>query len=301
MQSLQPLRQAPRCLSRRLQQCHLLHTTAAFQSGHSRWSKIKHDKAKVDATKNKNRSVFAQEIALASKLFGPDPEANPRLADVITKAKRAGFAKQSIENAILRGQGRSASGAALEAITVEAILPHNVACIIEAETEGRLRTLADLKHAVKEAGGNATPTSYLFAKKGRIILEGKVLADGKEERSAVDVDQVFDAALEAGALDVEDDGDGRVVVLTEPQDTKSTGATLSESLGLDIAESGIVWDAVEDTMVGLQSEDVVGQLVEFIDNVEEKESGVQGIYMNVKPGDQVSEGAWAELMSRLAI
>ena len=75
-------------------------------SGHSRWSKIKHDKLKTDAAKNRQRSLFSQEIATASKFYGPDPNTNPRLADIVTKAKRDGFAKASIEAAIARGQGK---------------------------------------------------------------------------------------------------------------------------------------------------------------------------------------------------
>ena len=80
-------------------------------SGHNRWSKIKHDKGKADALKNRQRSIFAQEIATASKLFGPDINSNPKLADLVTKAKKEAFPKASIEAAIARGQGKSLTGA----------------------------------------------------------------------------------------------------------------------------------------------------------------------------------------------
>ena len=224
-------------------------------------------------------------------MFGPDPNNNPRLADLIVKAKRAGFAKQNIENAILRGQGKSSTGASLEAITVEAILPSNIACIIECETESRLRTIAEVKHAVKDAGGNATPVAYLFSKKGRIVFEGK---------EDVGVDEVFEAALEVGALDVDEGGEGRIVVYTEPADTKSTGEELSRSLGLDIAESNIIWVANEDTVAELTKDSQVNELHALLDELEGKEGGaVVGVYMNIKPGESVSEGAWGELMERL--
>lgn len=293
MQSFQslarPCRHTCRCLSRRATTIRNFHETAASQSGHSRWSTIKHDKAKADASKNKARSVFAQEIATASKLFGGDPNANPRLADLIVKAKRSGFAKASIEAAIARGQGRSLSGAALEAVTIEAMLPNNVGVVIDCETDSRLRTLADLRVIVKQHGGNATPTGYLFTKKGRIIFANK---DG------VGVDEVFEQALEAGALDVVEDSEGRVVVYTEPNETKSTGESLSAALGLDIASSEIVSDANEDTKVALSSDEATQELIKFADAVQEKESGVQGIYMNVTQG-AIDEGAWAELQSRI--
>ncbi|KAI4791138.1 YebC-like protein, partial [Aureobasidium sp. EXF-8845] len=194
-----PCRHAYRCLSRRPNTSRSFHQAATCQSGHSRWSKIKHDKAKVDSSKNKARSIFAQEIATASKLFGGDPNFNPRLADLIVKANRAGFAKASIEAAVARGQGKSVNGAALETVTIEAMLPNNVGVVIDCETDSRLRTLADLRVIVKQHGGNATPTGYLFTKKGRIIFANK---DG------VGVDDVFEPALEAGALDVDEDGEG---------------------------------------------------------------------------------------------
>jgi YebC/PmpR family DNA-binding regulatory protein len=265
------------------------HQATTCQSGHSRWSKIKHDKAKVDSSKNKARSVFAQEIATASKLFGGDPNFNPRLADLIVKANRSGFAKASIEAAVARGQGRSVNGAALETVTLEAMLPNNVGVVIDCETDSRLRTLADLRVIIKQHGGNATPTGYLFTKKGRIIFANK---DG------VGVDDVFEPALEAGALDVDEDGEGRVLVYTEPTDTKSTGETLSTALGLDIASSEIISDANEDTKVALSNAEATQELVKFADAIQDKENGVQGIYMNVTQGT-LEEGAWAELQSRI--
>lgn len=121
-----------------------------------------------------------------------------------------------------------------------------------------------------------------------------------EEREKVDFETVFEAALEVGALDVEEVEEGRVMVSTEPADTKSTGETLSKDLNLEIAESGIFWDAVEDTRVTVESEEDVNHLIEFVDVLEDRESGMQGVYMNIKAGESVSEGAWAELMSRVS-
>jgi len=210
---------------------------------------------------------------------------------LITTAKRAGFAKQSIESAIARGQGRSASGAALEPITVEAILPHNIACIVECESDSRLRTLQEVKHAVKEAGGNATPVSYLFTKKGRIALETK---------EGVGIDEVLEPALEAGAVDV-DEEDGAVVVTTEPSDTKAVGEALTQALGLQIELSEIFWDVNEDTVVDVDSESTVKDLLSFVDLLEAKEGGgVVGIYLNIRRGEAIADdGPWADLMDRI--
>lgn len=267
-----------------------LTTSATALSGHNRWSKIKHDKGKADAIKNRQRSVFSKEIALASKLFGPEPSLNPRLADLITKAKKEGFAKASIEAAIARGQGRSLTGTSLENVTVEGILPNNVAVIVECETDSKLRTLMDVRLVIKEAGGSATPSSYLFQKKGRIVYEKK---DG------IGAEDVLEPALEAGATDVDEDEEGRLVVITEPENTKAVGKAVAEALKIDIATSAIQWEPNGDTLVGLDSEDTALELSAFVDELQEKEASVQAVAMNVSQGSLPPE-TWKELQSRLS-
>ncbi|KAK5703224.1 hypothetical protein LTR97_004173 [Elasticomyces elasticus] len=273
-------------------QCRLraLHTTTPLASGHNRWSKIKHDKAKVDATKNRQRSIFSQELALASKLFGPDPSLNTRLADLVTKAKREGFAKTSIESAIARGQGRSTSGATLESLTVEAILPGNVATIIECETDNKLRTLSDVRLIVKEAGGTVTPSAYLFEKKGRIIFE---------PREGVGLEEALESALDVGATDVEEGEDGRVVVSTAPGDTKSVGDALAKALKLQISTSEIMWEPNTDTTIAVQDEKTAEELSSFVDELQEREASLQAVAMNVAQG-QLDDEPWKELQSRLS-
>lgn len=265
-------------------------TSTFLQSGHSRWSKIKHDKAKVDAGKNRQRSIFAHEIATASRIFGPDPNANPRLADLITKAKKEGFAKASIESAIARGQGRSTTGAALESLSIEGILPNNVGVIVECETASKLRTLAEVRLAIKEHGGSTTPVGYLFSKKGKITFESK---DG------IGPDEVLEPALEAGAIDVEEDGDGRVLVFAEPGDTMAVGDAISKALNLQIATSEILWEANEDTKVEVPDEDAAADLGSFIDRLQEKEASLQSIAMNISQG-KLSEEIWSDLQERIA-
>lgn len=215
---------------------------------------------------------------------------NPRLADLITKAKREGFAKASIEAAVARGQGRSVSGASLESVTVEGILPNNVAVIIDCETDNKLRTLADVRMVMKEYGGTATPASYLFEKRGRVVFEKK---DG------VGLDEVLEPALEAGALDVDEDADGRLLVVTEPGGTRAVGDAMTSALGLQIATSDIVWDPNGDTKVGLSDEDMAQDLSSFVDELQDKESSVQAVSMNVAQGS-LKEELWRELQSRIS-
>jgi YebC/PmpR family DNA-binding regulatory protein len=268
----------------------LFTTTPTHLSGHNRWSKIKHDKGKADAHKNRQRSIFAQEIATASKLFGADVNSNPKLADLVTKAKKEGFAKTSIEAAIARGQGRSLSGASLERLTVEGILPNNVAVIVECETDNKLRTLANIKLVIKDNGGTATPSSYLFEKKGRIVFDAK---DG------VGLDEAMEPALEAGATDIDVLEDECVVVFTAPEETKAVGEAVSSALGVSIKTSDIFWDPLEDTKTVVKSEDAAVNLAIFMDRMVEQETTVHAISMNLAQGDLSAE-SWRELQDRLS-
>lgn len=265
-------------------------TAVTTYSGHNRWSKIRHDKSKNDAAKNRQRSIFAQEIATASKIFGPDPNFNPRLADLIAKAKKEGFAKNSIEAAIARGQGRSLSGMSLESVTIEGILPNNVGVILECETDNKARTLMEIRFVLKESGGRETPSSYLFQKKGRIVYEKK---DG------IGIDQALEPALEAGATDVEEDEQGRLVISCEPSDTKAVGEVITNALNLHVGTSEIVWEPNEDTKVVVPDEQAAQQLHDFIDQVHDRDAGVQAVAMNISQG-QLNDDIWRELQARLA-
>ncbi|KAF8865725.1 DUF28-domain-containing protein [Acephala macrosclerotiorum] len=270
--------------------CLQFSTSSTAQSGHNRWSKIKHDKGSADAKKNAERSIFSRGIALASKLYGGDPNTNPRLATILQTAKKAGFPKASMEAAIARGQGKSASGATLENITLEVITPSTVAMIIEMETDNRNRTLSDVKNLVKRHGGNVTPTNYLFQKKGRVAFE--------KDESGIGVDEVLDEAIEAGAEDVEVDEDGSIVVWTEPNKTMAAAEALQKSHGLKIESSDIIWHANEDTMVTVDSEDAVKSLSEFLEALQDYPN-VQGVYANVAKGMNIREDVWEDMLEKL--
>ncbi|PBP22812.1 hypothetical protein BUE80_DR006347 [Diplocarpon rosae] len=268
----------------------LFSTSSSAQSGHNRWSKIKHDKGAVDAKKNVLRSALSREIILASKLYGGDPNMNPRLAAILVNAKKAGFPKASIESAIARGQGKSSTGAALESFTLEVIVPPTVAMIIETETDNKARTMMDLRHLVKVHGGTVTPTTYLFQKKGRVEFEAE---EGKG------VDEVLDDAIEAGAEDVEADDDGNIVVWTEPNKTTATAEALQKCHGLKVTSSDIIWDPNEDTKAPLdaQQPDTIKSLVAFLDALQ-NESNVQGVYANCAQGNLTDE-EWEEVSGKL--
>ncbi|KAF2742929.1 DUF28-domain-containing protein [Sporormia fimetaria CBS 119925] len=270
------LRNSPRAWSART-----FTTSTAVCSGHSKWASIKHDKGKNDKAKGNTRALLAKDISNAVKLGGPDPNSNPRLALAIQKAKKSAVPKAGIEAAIARGQGLSPTGAALESVTLEAMLPPAIATVIECQTDNKLRTLADLRLLVKESGGNVTPVNYMFEKKGRIIFHKK---DG------VGADEVLEPALEAGVLDVTEDEQGRVIVYTEPADTTTTAESLSQTLAMEIAESEIIYDPNEDTKVDVENDAEAEQLSKFLDDVQEI-AGVQAVYTNVKGGQKVAATA----------
>lgn len=218
---------------------------------------------------------------------------NPRLALALTKAKKSAVPKAAIEAAIARGQGLSASGVALESVTLEAMLPPAIAVVIESQTDSKLRLLADLRLIVKEAGGNVSTVDYMFEKKGRIIFRPK---DG------VGAEEVLEHALDddvLGVIDVIEDDQGRVVMFTEPAQTQKTAEKLAKTLELDIEDTEIIWDPNEDTKVPVDDEETANRLSDFVDEVQEV-TGVQGIYVNWSKG-AVSDETWANLQSKLSV
>ena len=188
----------------------------------------------------RQRSAIAEELRQASKDNGPDPQLNTRLADVINKAKKIGFPKSSIENAVARGQGLSPSGAALENVTVEAMVPPSVAVIIECQTDSKLRTLSDMRLAIRESRGTVTPTNHLFERKGRVVFENT--------RNVIEAD-IFDRAIEAGAIDVEIEEGGNIVLTTESSKTTAVATALAQSSDFKLMGSDIIWEPKEDMMV----------------------------------------------------
>jgi YebC/PmpR family DNA-binding regulatory protein len=256
-----------------------------------KWASIKHDKAKNDAGKSKQRAILTRDITQAVKLAGANPDMNPRLALSLTTAKKNAVPKASIEAAIARGQGLSASGAALESLVLEAILPPSVATIIECQTDNKLRALADLRLLVKEVGGTVSTVGFMFEKKGRIILR---------QKEGMGVDEILEPALDAGVQDVIEDDQGRVVLFTEPAQTKTIAETLAKELELEIEESEIIYDPNEDTKVSLDDQEAAAKLSSFLDDLQEVQ-GIQGVYMNWSKGESIPNDLWEELRGKVAV
>ena len=171
-------------------------------------------------------------------------------------AKKAGFPKASIESAIARGQGVSASGTVLESLTIEAMMPPAIAAVIECQTDSKARTLQDLRDILKSFGASVTPTAYMFERKGKISLV---------KLEAISDEEILEQAIEAGALDVETDEDGKtVVVYTDPSQITKVAEALTAALKLEIESSDIVWDAKDDTKVNIQSSDLAERVSNLV-------------------------------------
>ena len=177
-------------------------------AGHSKWANIKHRKGAQDAKRGKVFTKIIKELTVAARIGGGDPNANPRLRTAIDKAKQANMPKDNVDRAIKKGTG-DLDGVSYEEGIFEGYGPGGVALIVEFLTDNRTRTVADVRHIFGKFGGNlgvSGSVAFLFDRKGLISFS----ADN-------DFDQIFEAALEAGAEDVKDEGDVYEVI-TDPAD-----------------------------------------------------------------------------------
>ncbi|GAB1320389.1 hypothetical protein MFIFM68171_10599 [Madurella fahalii] len=266
-------------------------SSPVLQSGHNKWSKIRHDKAANDAKKNVARTIFTKNIAFCSKLFGPDPNFNPQLAAAITAAKKGGVPKDRIEAAIARGQGRSSTGAALESLTFEAMIPPSIALIVDVETESKLRVLQDLKHMVTKAKGTSGSSKFFFSRVGRVVFE--------KGGGGLDVDQIMDDAIEAGAEDLGNDEEGNIVIWTQPTGTAQVCEAIGSKFNLKIHSSDILWTANEDTKSKLDSSPELVKFTELLEALSEYPD-VQAVYSNVTRGS-MSDEEWEKIKDNLDV
>jgi YebC/PmpR family DNA-binding regulatory protein len=173
---------------------------ATRMSGHSKWATIKRKKGAADVRRGKIFSKLIREITMAAKEGGGDPDSNVRLKNAVDKARASNMPTDNIDRAIKRATGADADAAAWEEITYEGYGPGSVAILVEALTDNKNRTAADVRHIFNRSGGKlggSGSVSYLFARKGLI----QVL---KQE---VDEDRIYEAAIDAGAENVEDGGE----------------------------------------------------------------------------------------------
>jgi len=178
-------------------------------SGHSKFANIKHKKEKNDASKGKIFTRLGREIAVAVKEGGPDPNNNSKLKDIVTKAKAANMPNDTIDRSIKKAAGDT-SGVNYEAVTYEGYGPSGVAIIVDALTDNKNRTAANVRNAFTKGQGNVGAqgcVSYMFDKKGQIIID--------KEECDMDADELMMLALDLGAEDFADEEDSFEIV-TDP-------------------------------------------------------------------------------------
>lgn len=235
-------------------------------AGHSKWANIKHRKAAQDKKRGKLYTKLIREITVAARLGGGDVADNPRLRAAVDKALAANMPKDTIDRAVQRGAG-GAEGSDVEELVYEGYGPGGVAILVEAMTDNRNRTVAEVRHAFSKHGGNLGTdgsVAYLFSKCGMINF-----APGADE------ELVMDAALDAGAEDIDTEEDGAVSVTTAWENL----AEVVEAL----RQAGLEPDHSEVTMVPSTTsecdEDTAQKVLKLIDVLEELDD-VQEVYSN---------------------
>ena len=227
-------------------------------SGHSKWSSIKHKKGAADAKRGQLFTKLARAITVAAKEGGGDPEGNPALATAIQKARAESMPKANIERAIARGTGEGGDGEVVERIQFEGYGPGGTAILVEALTDNRNRTSAEVRHAFTRHGGNlGEPGSvaWMFETRGVVELDG--VRYGEDDAIV---------AIDAGASDVVEE-DGKLRIFCEPADLTAVRQAL-EGEGVEIASSGL---AVEpSTMVEVSGQDAPA-LLRMLDAIEEQD------------------------------
>ena len=249
-------------------------------SGHSKWSTIKHKKGAEDKRRGQLFTKLSRAIIVAAKEGGPDPEANATLAAAITKARSYSMPKDNIERAIARATGGGENADAYEAVTYEGYGPEGVAIIVEALTDNRNRTAADVRSMFTRSNSSlGTPGSvaWQFERKGVVLIEA---AD-------VDEDEIVLHAADAGAEDVSLDGDVWQVT-TEAGDLATVRDGL-EAAGLTIASAELT--LVPKNTVALE-EDSARRLLKLIDALEDNDD-VQDVYANFDIPESVLEAVTA--------
>lgn len=247
-------------------------------SGHSKWATTKHRKAAQDKKRGALFSKLSRMITVAAKAGGdPNPENNASLAAAIAKAKSYSLPKDKIEIAINKAFGAGADAAAYEEVVYEGYGPAGIALYIEALTDNRNRTAADVRTAFARAGGNlgaSGSVAFQFERRGEITIER--LTD-------LDEDELLLLVAEAGGEDLET-GDEAVLVYTAPGDVMAVKGAL-ESAGVPVKGAELVMEPVTSTAVSLED---ARKVLRLIDRLEELDD-IQNVYHTMELTDEIAE------------
>ena len=245
-------------------------------SGHSKWSTIKHKKAKVDSQRAVVFQRYSRELIVAARLGGADPAGNFRLRTAIEKAKAAGLPNDNIKRAIEKGAG-AGSSENYEELVYEGYAPGGVAVVVETMTDNRNRTAGDIRSYFTKYNGNLGTTgavSWMFDQRGQLIFD----------KETVDHDKLFDAAINLDAEDIVED-DYTYTVLTSVENFQKVVEGLeAEGFKPQTAE----FTRIPQNTVPVTDEKTAQQIMKLLDKLEEHDD-VQNVYMNFDIPDEIME------------
>ena len=235
-------------------------------SGHSKWANIKHRKAKEDVKRGKSFSRAAKEITVAARIGGGDPAMNPRLRHAIDRGRAANMPKDNIERAIRKGTGEG-GGAQYASVFYEGYGPGGVAVLVEALTDNRNRTVADIRHAFAKNKGNLGENgcvSWMFELKGYIAVA----------KSAATEERMMELALECGAEDIRDGGSQWEVTTDPGEHGRVVDGLVKE--GLTVESSEVTMIPKNTVRIGGKEAEQMLRLMEML----EENDDVQNVYAN---------------------
>lgn len=245
-------------------------------AGHSKWANIKHRKGRQDAKRGKIFTKLIRELTVAAKHGGPLPADNPRLRLAVDKALTANMSRDVIDRAIARGAGNNEADNVVE-FSYEGYAPSGVAIIVEVMTDNRNRTAAEVRHAFTKCGGNLGTdgsVAYMFERKGQISF-----APGVSE------DALMEAALEAGADDVEMGEDGSALVSTSFAEFLAVNEALTAA-GFKGEEAEIAMiPSISAPVADLETAKKVMKLIDMLEDLDD----VQEVYHNAEIPDEIME------------
>ncbi|HEY7705667.1 MAG TPA: YebC/PmpR family DNA-binding transcriptional regulator [Gaiellaceae bacterium] len=245
-------------------------------AGHSKWAQIKRKKGATDAKRGQLFSKLARAIIVAAREGGPDPAGNLALQNAIEKAKEASMPKENIERAIARGAGPTADGAAYETVTYEGYGPAGIAVYVEAVTDNRNRTAAEVRHIFSKADGSlgeSGSVAWLFERRALVLVDG-----------GADEDELTLAAAEGGADDVEREGESWRV--TAPPEALGSVREAVEAAGITVESADLTM--LPKTTVELEDEGAAKKVLRLMDALEDNDD-VQDVYANFDIPERVLE------------
>jgi len=235
-------------------------------AGHNKWSKVKHVKAKQDAIKGKLFTKAVKDITLAARNGGGDPEKNAALRLAVEKAKEVSMPQSNIQRAIDKATG-NLEGVVYEEITYEGYGPNGVAIMVDAMTDNRNRTVANIRYAFNKNGGTlgtSGSVAWMFEKKG-------IISVNRDERE----EEILEVAMEYGAEDIKE-FDEVLVIESSPEDFNTLLEAIS-GLGVDILESNVDYIATNEVDVDDETAEKVEKLIDAL----EEDDDVQNVIHNM--------------------